>query len=223
MPATITLYHVGRTPSNNQFGLAQFVEHYRSDSSAEDIYAAGSSDGVPQIGDAHPTQAAMFLTDRHISETADRGAALDLTYTGAVTIEGSSTGSLPAQRRSREEVVASATTYTSSLIWPAVATEPASLQFYAQTTTLTFFWTDLTSPTDWPDDPVTVDTDHVITWTLGGTQPASSIPGMVTWLLTNAFVQAIVKSEVTTEIVAGQYYQYTRKKTRTLLPYAPAS
>lgn len=214
----VTLYHIGRTPGQNQFGLVQFTEHYKSDSTGSTVITDSS---VPQMGAAHPDYAFLFVTNRSVREVSENASMLDITYTGCF---GSGSGTnLPPQQHSSEHSVATATTYTSSLIWPAVATTPASLQFYAQTTTLVYFWPDATTFTDEPADPATVTSDQVITWTIGGEQPASSIPGIVTWLLDNAFVQAITKTTIVKENVAGHYYQITSKKTRTLLPYAPAS
>lgn len=158
---------------------------------------------------------AMFLMDWRVSGSKAY-PQVDLIYSGKKE------GILPPHKHSSETTVASATTYTSSVIWPTIATNPASLQFYAQSNKLELINIASTT-TAAPNDPDTVSTSQIITWTMGGEQPASSIPGMATWLLENAFVQAITEASDAEEIVAERYWRITKRKTRTLLPYAPAS
>jgi hypothetical protein len=157
----------------------------------------------------------MFVTDRHCSETGESASALDVVYMGYFV-------ALPPQKPSSGGQIASATTNTSSVIFPATATNPATVTFYAITNTLSFVSDDPGDASE-PDDPPEI--ISLITWDLGfGLQPASSIPGMVTFLLTSAFVQSITEAPPEIEpIVAGKFYQITKRKTRTLLPYAPAS
>ncbi len=211
MAVTLTL--TGKTPGQTQFGLDTFTERYKCDAAADVVLTDGS---VPQIGDAHPDYSSMFVTARYVSETGESASALDLTYTGSLT------GSAPPQKATSGGQVASATTNTSSAIFPAVATNPATVTFYTITRTLSFYSTDPDDASE-PDDPPTI--DSLITWDLGfGLQPGLSHPDLVDFLLNDAFIQAITETPPSVEpIVDGQWYFITKTKTRTLLPYAPAS
>jgi hypothetical protein len=155
----------------------------------------------------------MFVTDRYCSETGESASALDLVYTGYVT-------SLPPFRHSLDNPVQSATTYTSSAIFPAVATVPATLQYRAHASVLIVLSDSSTSAAVCPDpDAVTV--DDLITWTLVATQPASSFSGIAAWLLAEAFVQRIIETTSAEEVVAGQFWMITKRKITNLYPYAP--
>ncbi len=210
---SVTLTLTGKTPGQTQFGLDTFTERYKCDATANVVLTDGS---VPQIGSAHPFYSSMFVTARYCSETSESASALDLTYTGTLS------GSLPAQKPTTGGQVASATTNTSSAIFPATATNPATVQFYAISNALTFISTD-PDDDDEPDDPPEI-TD-LITWDLGfGLQPGLSKPDLITFLLTEAFIQGIIEAPPNVEpLVAGQFYQITKRKTRTLFPYAPPS
>ncbi len=211
MAVTLTL--TGKTPGQQQFGLDTFTERYKCDAAADVVLTDG---GVPQIGSAHPSYSSMFVTTRYCSETGESASALDLTYMGTLS------GSLPVQKPTTGGQVASATTNTSSAIFPVTATNPATVQFYAISNALTFISTDPEDSAE-PDDPPEI-TD-LITWDLGfGLQPGLSKPDLVDFLLTQAFIQGIIESPPDVEpLVAGQFYQITKRKTRTLFPYAPPS
>ncbi len=211
MAVTLTL--IGKTPEQTQFGLDRFTEHYKCDATADVVLTDG---GVPAIGAANPSYSSMFVTTRYCQETGERASALDLTYTGTLS------GSLPAQKPTSGGQVASATTNTSSAIFPATATNPATVQFYAISNALTFISTDPDDSSE-PDDPPEV--TQLITWDLGfGLQPGLSMPDLVDFLLTQAFIQGIIEAPPDIEpLVAGQFYQITKRKTRTLFPYAPPS
>jgi hypothetical protein len=210
MAVTLTL--VGKTPGQVQWGLDTFTEHYKCDATADVVLTDVS---VPQIGTAHPDYATMFITSRYCSESSESASALDLVYMGTLS------GSLPAQKPSSSGAVASATTNTSSAIFPAVATNPATVQFYAITSTLTWVSDDPADASE-PSDPPTI--DSLITWDLGfGVSPDLCFGDLVTFLLTEAFTQGIIEPPPEIEpIVAGQFYQITKRKTRTLFPYTPA-
>lgn len=210
---TVTLFHTGRRPGQTQYGLDTFTETYKCNSKADDVMLATN---VPQRGDAHPDYASMFVTDRYISETGESASSLDVTYMGTLS------GDLPPQKATSGGEIASATTNTSSAIFPATATNPATVQFYAITSTLSFVSDNIADASE-PTDPPTI-TD-LITWDLGfGLQPGISMPDLVTFLLTEAFVQGIIETPPEIEpLVDGQFWQITKKKTRTLFPYAPAS
>ena len=215
----ITLYHVGRTPGQQQYGLTTFTEHFKA-SEAADVVMSDAT--VPQQGDAHPDYPHMFVTDRYCSETGESSSALDITYMGCLLDDGGGNPVLPPQKASSGGEVASATTNTSSEIFPATATNPATIQFYAITNTLSYISNDPDDASE-PADPPEI--DSLITWDLGfGLQPGLSFPALVAFLLTEAFIQGIIEPPPEIEpIVDGQYYQITKRKTRTMFPYAPAS
>jgi hypothetical protein len=212
----VTLTKVGKTPGQTQFGLDTFTEHYKCDATADVVLTDTS---VPQKGSAHPSYAFMFLTDRYCSETGEKASALDLVYTGCLASSGG-LPVLPPSKHSLDNPVQSATTYTSSTIFPAVATLPAHMEYRAHASTLVILSTASTSAAVCPD-PGAITTDDIITWSLVATQPASTFGGIMSWLLTNAFVQRIIETTSAEEIVAGQYWQITKRKIMSLYPYAP--
>jgi len=215
----ITLTLTGKTPSDSQFGISRFQEHYKCDATADAVLTDPS---VPQEGDPHPSYPFMFVTDRYVTETGESASILDLTYTGCLTDDGDGNPILPTQKPSSGGQIASASTNTDSDIFPATVTNPVTVTFYAVTSTLSFISNDVDDASE-PTDPPEV--DSLITWDLGfGVQPGFSIPGLESYLLTSAFTQAINEAPPEIEpIVAGQFWQITKRKTRTLLPYAPAS
>jgi hypothetical protein len=216
MAVTLTL--IGKTPGQTQFGLDTFTEQYKCDATADVVLTDGS---VPQRGSAHPDFDFMFITDRYCAETGDKASILDLVYTGCLATDGGDPV-LPPQKPSSGGQIASATTNTSSAIFPATVTNPVTVTFHAITSTLTFISNDTADASE-PDDPPEI--TSLITWDLGfGVQPGLSNPDLITFLLTEAFVQAIDEPPPDVEpLVAGQFYQITKRKTRTLLPYGPPS
>ncbi len=214
MPVTLTL--TGKTPGQTQFGLDTFTEHYKCDATADVVLTDGS---VPAIGAAHPDYDFMFVTARYCTETSESASALDLTYMGTL-LSADAAPVLPAQKPSSSGQVASATTNTSAAIFPLTATNPATVQFYAITNTLSFVSNDPGDASE-PDDPPEI--TQLITWDLGfGLQPALCTDDLIAFLLTSAFVQGIIEAPPDVEpIVAGQFYQITKRKTRTLFPYTP--
>ena len=209
----ITLTHIGRRPGQTQYGLDTFTEIFKVNEAA-DVVSLDAS--VPQRGDAHPDYAGMFVTDRYFNESGESACACDIVYMGSMS------GELPPQKATQGAEIASATTNTDSDIFPSTVTNPATVQFYAITSTLSFVSTDPADASE-PDDPPEI--TSLITWDLGfGLQPGFSFPDLVTYLLTSAFVQGIIEPPPEVEpIVQGQFYQITKRKTRTLFPYAPAS
>ncbi len=216
MAVTLTL--IGKTPGQTQFGLDTFTEHYKCDVAADVVLTDA---GVPQILSVHPDYEFMFVTNRYCNETSESASALDLVYTGILLISDDAPV-LPPQKATSGGQVASATTNTSSAIFPATATNPATVTFYAITNSLSFYSTD-PADTSEPDDPPEI--TALITWDLGfGVQPGLSNPALITFLLTEAFVQAITETPPEIEpIVQGQFYLITKRKTRTLWPYGPPS
>ncbi len=216
MAVTLTL--TGKRPGQQQFGLDTFTESYKCDAAADVVLTDVS---VPAIGAAHPDYDFMFITARYCTETSESASALDLTYMGTL-LSADAAPVLPAQKPSSSGQVASATTNTSAAIFPLTATNPATVQFYAISNALTFISTDPLDSSE-PDDPPEI--TSLITWDLGfGLQPGLSMPALVTFLLTEAFIQGIIEAPPDIEpLVAGQFYQITKRKTRTLFPYAPPS
>jgi hypothetical protein len=198
-------------PSKTPFGLDQLRRSYKTSLSAEDAIAA-----APAVGTADETFATMFLMPISTPESAESATRIDLVY------QGTFTGDLPAIKHSLSDGVASATSYTSSVIFPAVAASPASVQYHAHTSQITLINDSDTSAEVCPD-PAAVTVDDLITWTLSTEQPASSFPDIAAWLLENAFVQRAIENITSDEIVPGQYYQITKRKTMQLYPYAPPS
>ncbi len=224
MAVTLTL--TGKTPGNTQFGLDTFTERYKCDATADVVLTDPS---VPQMGAPHTDYPFMFVVSRYCNESGESASALDLTYMGCLADDGEGGPLLPPQKATTSGQVASATTNTSSAIFPATATNPATVQFYAISNTISFFSTD-PDDTSEPDDPPEI--TSLITWDLGfGLQPGISNPALITFLLTEAFVQAIIETPPQIEPVVlslatlpdAIFYQITKTKTRTLFPYGPPS
>src|SRR4029077_4071122 len=107
-------------PSKTPFGLDQLRRSYKTALSAEDAIAA-----APAAGTADEVFATMFLMPISTPESAESATRVELVYMGTFD------GTLPAQKASTSAQVASATTNTSSAIFPATATNPATVQFYS--------------------------------------------------------------------------------------------
>lgn len=214
MAVTLTL--IGKRPGQSQYSLDTFTEIYKCDATADVVLTDLS---VPAKGSAHPDYPLMFVTDRRVNEAGESASALDLVYMGSLT-EIAATGIVASVQDPSNGDVASATTNTDSDIWPAFVTNPATVQFYAITNSVTATCNTKT-PTLEADDPPEVST--IISFDLGnGLQGAACLEGIATWILTKAFVQFIIEPPPTIEpIVAGQYYRITKRKTRTLFPYSP--
>jgi len=217
MAVTLTL--TGKRPGQPQFGLATFTKTFKCDAAADVVM---TDPDVPQQGDPDEDYPFMFVTDRYVSESGESASALDLVYMGCLTDDGDGNPILPTQKPSSAGQTASATTNTSSIIFPSTATNPASVTFHAITNTLSFVSNDVDDASE-PDDPPEI--TSLITWDLGfGVQPGLSNPDLILFLLNDAFVQAIDEPPPDIEpIVAGQFWQITKRKTRTLQPYGPPS
>jgi hypothetical protein len=217
MAVTLTL--TGKTPGQTLFGLDSFTEHYKCDATADDVLTDAS---VPEMLSAHPEYSFMFVTNRHCDETGEKASALDLVYTGCIKETDPDTPALPSDRNTLDNPIQTATSYTSSAIFPAVATVPGSVQYRAHACVLVTWSTTDESDAVCPE-PAAVTVADLITWTLAAEQPAGSFPGIAAWLLENAFVQYVVETTSAEEMVPGQYWQITKRKTMNLYPYAPAS
>jgi hypothetical protein len=201
-------------PSKTPFGLDQLRRSYKTALSAEDAIAA-----APAVGDADEVFANMFLMPISTPESAESATRIDLVYTGSLSGDEGDPD-LPAIKHSLSDAIASATTYTSSAIFPAVATVPASVSYHAHTSVITLFSIADTSAEVCPD-PAAVTVDDLVSWTLAAEQPASSFPDIAAWLLSAAFVQRVIETINSDEIVPGQYWQITKRKVTQLYPYAP--
>ncbi len=219
MAVTLTL--IGKTPGQTQFGLDTFTESYKCDATA-DIVLTDTS--VPAIGDAHPVWGFMFVTNRYCSETSESASALDLVYTGLLQTNGDTDPVLPLQKPSTGGQIASVSTNTDADIFPATTTNPLTLQYYSITNTLSFVSNDPDDAAE-PTDPREIVVTDFVSWDLGfGGQPAGSFPALEAYWLASALVQRIVEPPADIEpLVSGQFYQITKRKTRTLFPYAPPS
>ncbi len=224
MAVALTL--TGKRPNNTQFGLDSFTEIYKCDATADVVLTDPS---VPQMGAPHDDYPFMFVVSRYVNESGESASALDITYTGTLLDDGEGGPLLPPQKATTSGQVSSATTNTSSIIFPSTATNPATVQFYAIANTLSFLSTD-PADTSEPADPPEI--TSLITWDLGfGVQPGLSNPDLIAFLLEDAFVQAIIESPPQIEPVVlslatlpdAIFYQITKTKTRTLFPYGPAS
>lgn len=202
-------------PSRTPFGLDQLRRTYKTSLSAAAAIAA-----APAVGTVDETFAFMFLMPINTPESAESATRVDLVYQGCLS--GDETPTLPAVKHDSDNPVTTATTYTSSAIFPAVATVPASVQYHAHANQISCF-SQTETTTEEPDAPAAITVDDFITWTLAAEQPAGSFPDIQLWLLNNAFVQYVVESVQATEIVPGQYWQITKRKVMTLFPYAPPS
>lgn len=204
-------------PSKTPFGLDQLRRSYKTALSAEEAIAA-----APAVGDADEVFPFMFLMPISTPESAESATHIDLVYQGCIADDGGEPAApiLPAIKHSLSDAVASATTYTSSAIFPAVATVPGSLEYHAHTSIIVIFSVADTSSEVCPD-PAAVTVDDLITWTLAATQPASSFSGIAAWLLANAFVQRVIETITSDEVVPGHYWQITKRKITQLYPYAP--
>jgi hypothetical protein len=218
MPGTV-LTLTGKRPGQQQFGLDTFTESYKCDATADAVL---TDPFVAQMGDPHPDYQFMFITARPCYETGENASVLDLVYIGCLNDDGAGNPILPSQKPTSGGQVSSATTNTDADIFPLTVTNPATVTFYAITRTLSFISNDPDDASE-PDDPPEI--TSLITWDLGfGVQPGFSIPDLVTYLLTKAFVQSIDETPPDVEpLVSGQFYQITKRKTRTLLPYGPPS
>ena len=186
-------------PSKMPYALDQLRRSYKTALSAVDAIVA-----APGIGDADETFANMFLMPISTPETAESATRIELVYMGTFG------ETLPASKHDSENAVQSASSsYGSSGAIP----EAVTIQYYAPSTTLTYFSfgaPGVTTADDPTDDPV------IITVTAGG---ANFTPASIPALVSIYFSLQIVSSINSTEIVPGQYWQNTARKTKVYVPY----
>ncbi len=209
MAVTLTL--VGKTPGQTQWGLDTFTEHYKCDATADVVL---TDPDVPEMTEAHPDYQFMFVTARYCSETSESASALDLTYTGCIRDSGGEdpTPALPSQQHTSGNQVQSAS--SSRSVTGIILTSPATIQFYAPSTTLSYI--SAGGPgTDLPPDPSSA--PEVITWTVGDT--SYSIGNLVSDLISIFFSSLITTTIESTEVVAGQFWNNVARKTLSYVPY----
>ncbi len=209
MAVTLTL--VGKTPGDTQWQLDTFTERYKCDASADDVLTDGS---VPQIGDAHPDYATMFITSRYCSETGESASALDLVYMGTLS------GTLPLGQSSAGAQVASASSQSGPVGGFALES-PVTLQFYAPTSSMT--WVSDSEGGYGPSGPPSSPAGdiQIIDYVFA----PSSIPfgfsgDLFAFFRDNFFIVLITSVITSQEIVAGQYWTNTQTLTKTLIPFA---
>jgi hypothetical protein len=186
-------------PSKTPFGLDQLRRSYKTSLSAEDAIAA-----APAVGDVDEVFPNMFLMPISTPESAESATRVDLVYMGTFTED------LPASKHDNENAVQSA---SSSYGSTGGIASPVTIQFYAPSTVLTYFSAGApgtTAPADPTDDPV------IITVSLGG---ADFSPASLPAITETYFSLQIVSTINSTEIVPGQYWQNTARKTKVYVPY----
>ncbi len=201
----ITLYHNGRTPGQTQFGLDTFTEHWKAAESADAVLIDAS---VPQRGDAHPDYPFMFVTDRYCSETGEQASALDVVYMGCMKDDGEDGPLLPPSQQQYGTAVQSA---SSSLpMTGAAATSPLTLQFYANTSRLTF-WT-YNAIGEVGNAPEPSQEPQIISLT---SNDAAYSPGSagIADIIANFFMLFETNTIEPNEIVSGKFWQNTELKT----------
>jgi hypothetical protein len=208
MAVTLTL--VGKTPGQSQFGLDQFTEHHKTDTTADVVLTDPS---VPQKGDAHPDYPFMFLTDRRVQETSVSSSALDLVYQGILNSLGGSP-ILPAQQNEFDTQVLSASSIKANTGF--VLSTPITIQYYApssQKTWISYGSPDTSTSADTPIGP-----PIIITFTLNDnsfTGGSNDVPQMVAAF----FTLTAVTNFGSKEVVAGKYWSNTQKIVDTYFPY----
>jgi len=129
----VILIPVGKTPTEPQFGLDTFTEHYKCGSPADIVLTDPT---VPQKGDPHPSYPFMFVGDRNIQETSESASALDLVYIGVLKDDGAGNPILPPNRHKYGNSIQTATSNLS--VGGQTPASPVTVQFYAQTSELVF-------------------------------------------------------------------------------------
>jgi len=202
MAVTLTLD--GKTPGQTQFGLDMFTEHYKTNTTADEVL---TDPGVPQKGDAHPDYPFMFLTDRHVQETGERASALDLVYMGALKDDGGGNPILPPSRQKYSNAIQTATSQFPLVGVPA--TPPLTLQFYAATSEYVFFSYNAPGVLDTAPEPI--EDPKIISLT--GNLSYSPMSTTIDQIILNFFQLRVTDLITPQEIVSGKFWQNTEVKT----------
>jgi hypothetical protein len=208
MAVTLTL--IGKTPGQSQFGLDQFIEHHKTDTTADVVLTDPS---VPQKGDAHPDYAFMFLTDRRVQETSASSSALDLIYQGILNIVDGLPVMPPAQHTDDTAVMSAS---SSKNFAGQTLLSPLTAQYYAPTTQKTFLTYGGKATADqFVADP----TDDIVIITLTTGDTTYTPTGLLADTAALFFTPQIIHTLQAPEIVAGQFWQNISKKTKNLSPW----
>ncbi len=204
----VTLTWQGSTPGQPQFGLATLTEHYKvqNDDGSQITAAAVLTDsGVPQQGDAHTDYAYMFVTDRYCAETGESASALDVTYTGSLTGEGSP--DLPPSQASSGNPIQTASSNNNNT--------NSTLEFYAVMSNLR--WISYSAPGTTGSVSVPADDPVIRYLTTGSTSYGPGSAGIAAAI---AGLFSLVSSDVieTSEIVSGKYWQNSETVTKYYAP-----
>jgi hypothetical protein len=208
-----TFIPVDVTPDKTPFGLDQLRRNYKTSLSAEDAIAA-----APAVGDADEVFPCMFLMPLSTPESAESATRVDLSYMGTIAFTG--TGEvgdpflpvLPAAKTDYNTSVQSST--SSKLNTGATLASPATLQYYAPATVLTYF--SFGAPGT-ATAPVPSASPVPITLTVSDTtySPGGGVQSSIDTL----FVLQIVSTIDSTEIVPGQYWLNTARTSKLYSPW----
>ena len=204
----VTLILVGKTPGQTQFGLDQFIEHYKCETTADLVLTDTS---VPQRGNVHPDYPFMFVTDRHCAETSQSASALDLIYGGCLASSGGAPVLPPRQHEFGDAVQSASSSWGSA----GATIGTVSAQFYAPQNTLSYISYNAVG-TDEADDPT--GDPEIITVTAGnGTfAPGTTIATLATDYFSSQIVHSLKSTEV---VVATKFWQNVSIKTKVLVPF----
>ncbi len=207
MAVSLTL--TGKSPIQTQFGLDTFTEHYKCDVTADVVL---TDPDVPQIGSAHDDYPFMFVTGRPCQETGESASALDLVYTGCMTDDGDGNPILPAQQHESSTAVQSATSLRSNT--GVILASPITIQFFAPSTKLSYisFGSGGGSAAADPTPDLVIITISCGDTTFTGSSTSALIAGF--------FVEQIIETPNSSEIVVGQFWQNTSTKVKNLMPFA---
>jgi hypothetical protein len=197
------------TPSKTPFGLDQLVRAYKTTLSAEAAIAA-----APAVGTVDEVFPFMFLMPISTPESAASATRIDLVYIGCLADDGGEPAApiLPAQKTDQSTAVQSAT--SSKLNTGSTLASPATLQYYAPASVLTYFSFAAPGTTT---APVPSASPVPITLTISDTtySPGGGIQGSIDAL----FTLQIVSTIESTEVVPGQYWQNVARTSKLYSPW----
>ena len=202
-------------PSKTPFGLDQLRRSYKTALSAEDAIAA-----APAVGAADEVFPCMFLMPISTPESAESATRIDLLYMGCIAFTGTGVEGdpflpvLPDQKHEDQDQVQSANSSKGNA--GQVLSSPITAQYYAPSSVLTWFTfgaRGVKGTAADPDRPIAI-----ITVTIGDSTFSFDTANIDT-LIATFFSSQITDSIDSQEIVPGQYWQNTERKTLTLIPY----
>lgn len=195
-------------PNRTPFGLDSLRRSYKTSLNAADAIAA-----APDVGDADDSFPKMFLMPVSTPESAESATRIDLVYMGCLRTDGGGAPILPDSKHDAQDAVQSASSSRSND--GRVATSPLTLQFYAPSTVLTYY--SFGGPgTSFASDPT--DDAKLISLTIGDTALSIST-GSLLGVVNAFFMLQIIETHQSQEIVPGQYWLNTSRKTKAYVPY----